>query len=178
MTQSLTATAIPAADSERTLQVSWADPVETLQRALAMKRDDLLAAMRGGGLPKPPIFEVLGFDVIEVEPGRAVLGFRPSERHYHTLAIVAAGITTTILDAAMWTAVQTAAEDAMATTVNLNVHCIRPLSGGSGDVRAEAAALHVGRRTATAEARLVDAGGKLYAYATSSLLCTPVGAGG
>jgi acyl-coenzyme A thioesterase PaaI-like protein len=40
-------------------------------------------------------------------------------------------------------------------------------------VRAEGHALHVGKRIASADGRLVDAEGKLYATATTSCIVTP-----
>jgi len=43
----------------------------------------------------------------------------------------------------------------------------------SGEIRCIAEALHVGRSTATAQARAVDANGKLYAHATTTCLILP-----
>ncbi len=54
---------------------------------------------------------------------------------------------------------------------------MRPLTRETGLVRCEGRTIHVGGRVATAEARLVDAAGKLYAHATTTCLIFRRGAG-
>ncbi len=49
---------------------------------------------------------------------------------------------------------------------------LRGLGAASGPVRCEGQVLHVGGRTALAEARLLDGAGRLCAHATSSCLLT------
>jgi uncharacterized protein (TIGR00369 family) len=143
-----------------------------------MSREEMLIALRSGELSKPPIGELLGFDLVEVEAGRAVFGFHPSEYHYNPVGGVAAGVTATALDAAMWVAVQTSVSDTtIASTVNLTLHFVAALSADVGYVRAEARAVHVGRRTATAEARLIDESGRLYSHATAGFYCSSFGSG-
>jgi uncharacterized protein (TIGR00369 family) len=173
------ATTSPAVeDTTRARHVTWADPVAALQRAVGMSREEMLTALRSGELPKPPIGELLGFDLLEVESGRAVFGFRPREYHCNPVGGVAAGVAATVLDAAMWLAVQTSVpERTIASTVNLSLHFVASLSADAGDVRAEARAVHVGRRTGTAQARLVDESGKLYSHATAGFHCTSFDSG-
>jgi uncharacterized protein (TIGR00369 family) len=165
--------------TSRSLNVTWSDPMAALQLAFTMSRDELLAAFTSADFPKPPIAEVLGFDVLEAEPGRVVMGLRPMEYHCNAMGVVAAGVTATVLDAAMWIAVQTnVADNTIVSTVNFNMQLVRQLSMAVGEVRAEARSVHVGRTTSTAEARLVDTNGKLYAHATAGLiaLTTPTAA--
>ena len=167
-----------AEDNVRALHVTWADPLAALQRALGMSHEEFLVACTSGGLPKPPIAELLGFDAVEVEPGRAVLKFLPREYHYNVFSTVAGDVAATVLDAAMWMAVQTSVSDeSIFSTVNLTLHFVRALSGAAGDVRAEARAVHVGRATATAESRLVDASGTLYSHATAGFHCVSFDSG-
>jgi uncharacterized protein (TIGR00369 family) len=59
-------------------------------------------------------------------------------------------------------------------TLEINVNLVRPITAETGPVRAEGSLLHRGRRTATSEARLVDAGGKLLAHATCTCLLFPM----
>jgi uncharacterized protein (TIGR00369 family) len=56
------------------------------------------------------------------------------------------------------------------TTLDIHVNFVRPLTADTGKVKCEATVIHAGSRIATAEGRLVDASGKLYAHATSTLL--------
>jgi uncharacterized protein (TIGR00369 family) len=57
------------------------------------------------------------------------------------------------------------------TTLDLQVRYLKPISVATGTVLATGTVVHLGRRTATAEARLVrEDTGTLLATATSSLL--------
>jgi uncharacterized protein (TIGR00369 family) len=47
---------------------------------------------------------------------------------------------------------------------------VRPIVTGTGRLRAEGRVIHVGSRLATAEARLTDRAGKLYAHAVGTCL--------
>lgn len=158
-------------NAARSLYVSWTDPMAALQLAVKMSREELMAAFTSEDFPKPPIAELLGFEVLQAQAGKVVLGLTPQEFHCNAMGIVAAGVTATVLDAAMWIAVQTAVpEMTLTSTVNLNMHLVRQLAPADGPVRATAHAVHAGRSTATAEARLEDVDGKLYAHATAGLL--------
>jgi uncharacterized protein (TIGR00369 family) len=48
------------------------------------------------------------------------------------------------------------------------------VTGATGTVRADAHVIHAGSRVATAEARLTDASGRLYAHGTSTCLRFPL----
>ena len=54
------------------------------------------------------------------------------------------------------------------------MNSVRPVVVGTGRLRAEGRVTHAGARRATAEARLTDAPGKLYAHAVGT--CLIVGA--
>ncbi|MFF5980612.1 PaaI family thioesterase [Streptomyces olindensis] len=169
----MTQTSVPAGTDgeERTLEVSWADPRAALLRAFGMSRDELLKSIVDGDLPNPPIGQLLNFRVTEAAPGRAVVEFVPEERHENLIGVVAGGVAGTVLDAAMWIAVQASLEDkSVVSTVSLSLNFIRKLSRESGKVRAVARTVHVGRSTATAESWLEDASGRRYAQATASFL--------
>jgi uncharacterized protein (TIGR00369 family) len=56
------------------------------------------------------------------------------------------------------------------TSLDLSVKFLRPITASTGRLACEGTVTHLGRRTALAQARLTDAGGKLYAQATSSCL--------
>jgi uncharacterized protein (TIGR00369 family) len=57
--------------------------------------------------------------------------------------------------------------------LELKVNYVRAVAVDSGEIRCIAEALHMGRSTATAQARAVDANGKLYAHATTTCLIFP-----
>lgn len=151
--------------------VRWEDPLAALKMAAGMSRDELLAAFTANDFPEPPIASLLDFGVVEVESGRAVLELRPAEFHCNAIGVIAAGVSATVLDAAMWIAVQAGAEEGtIVSTVNFNMHLLRQLPPTIDGVRAEAEAIHIGRSTSAAQARLVDDAGNSYAHATSGLV--------
>jgi uncharacterized protein (TIGR00369 family) len=56
------------------------------------------------------------------------------------------------------------------TTLELKVNLTRPITKEAGELRCEGRVVHVGSRTATSEARLVDGNGKLYAHGTTTCI--------
>lgn len=124
---------------------------------------------------KAPIGETLDFDLIEVERGRVVFEGRPSRAMYNPIGSVHGGYAATLLDTACGCAVHSTLEVGEGfTTLELKVAYHRELSDTSGPVRCEGTIASRGRRVAFAEARLVDAQGRLCASATSTLLIFPV----
>ena len=60
------------------------------------------------------------------------------------------------------------------TTLELKINLVRPVTADTGPMRCEGRIVHRGRQTATAEGRLLDAAGKLYAHATTTCIIFPV----
>ena len=56
------------------------------------------------------------------------------------------------------------------TTLEIKVNYIKAMSVETGEVRCEANTIYVGGRTATAEGKILDAKGKLYAHGTTTCL--------
>ena len=56
------------------------------------------------------------------------------------------------------------------TTLELKVNLVRPITEKSGPIRAEGRSLYNGRRSGTAEGKILDAGGTLLAHGTTTCL--------
>jgi uncharacterized protein (TIGR00369 family) len=120
---------------------------------------------------KPGILSSLAFDFVEVEAGRAVFAGIPGEHAYNPIGTVHGGYAATLLDSACGCAVHSVLSASQAyTTLELKVAYHKAITRDTGLLRAEGLVISAGRRAAFAEARLVDAQGKLYASATSTLL--------
>lgn len=131
--------------------------------------EQLRLLMRTGR--RPPIAETLDFDLVEVGDGLAVFAGTPGPKVYNPIGSVHGGYAATLLDSACGCAAHTKlAAGQSYTTLELKVAYHKALSAQTGLVRAEGRILSFGRRAAFAEARIVDAAGKLYASATSTLL--------
>ena len=133
-----------------------------------------LKAIIDGTVPNPPISELVGFHLTEVENGRAVFESAPDLRHYNPIGTVHAGFTATLLDSALGCAIfSTLAKGDTWTTLELKLNLVRPLTKDTGPVRAEGRILHRGRTVATSEGDLKDRAGKLYAHATTTCMIFP-----
>jgi uncharacterized protein (TIGR00369 family) len=155
----------------RNLSVTWDDPVALAQAGRSMAGIDFLRAIRDSRLPHPPICALLGYRLTEVEPGHAVFEIAPAEQHYNPIGVVHGGIAMTLLDSAMGCAVQTRMPAGGGyTTLEAKTNLVRAVTADTGALRAVGKVLHLGKRVATAEARLEDREGKLYAHATSTCI--------
>ena len=155
----------------RSLSVTWSDPKQLAEAGRSMPGIEFLRAIRDGRLPPPPIAELLGFDLVEVEPGHAVFEVTPGEQHYNPIGVVHGGLAMTLLDSAMGCAVQTQMPAGGGyTTLEAKTNLVRAITSETGKLRAIGKVVHAGKRIATAEARLEDAAGKLYAHATTTCI--------
>jgi uncharacterized protein (TIGR00369 family) len=158
---------------------SWDDPSVTAAAITTMSGLDLLQGIATGELPPPPIMSTLGYDGLAVGAGWARFSLTPGEHHYNPIGSVHGGVAATLLDSALGCAVHTTLPAGVGyTTVDLSVTFVRPLTATTGPVQCEGRVIHVGSRVGTAEARITDADGRLYAHATATcLIMRPEGAG-
>ena len=132
---------------------------------------DFVRAMFEGRLPTPPIMQnVEPFDQT-AEPGVVAFYSVPGFRHYNPIGSVHGGYAAILLDSAMGLAVQSALPVGSGyTTLEFKISFIKGMTKDTGPVRTEGKTLSVGRRAATAEARITDANGRLLAHATTTCL--------
>jgi len=155
----------------RSLNVSWSDPRVLAEAARSMSGIEFLQAIRDGKLPAAPIAALLGMRITEVERGRVVFEVVPAEHHYNPIGVVHGGLAMTLLDSSMACSVQTHIPAGSGyTTVEVKVNLVRPITMQTGRLRSIGKAVHVGNRIATAEGRLEDASGKLYAHGTTTCI--------
>ena len=156
---------------DRSLTITWDDPLDSAARGAEMSGIERLRAIVAGTLAPPPMAQLVGMRLTEVEEGRAVFEVEPAEQHYNPIGVVHGGLAMTLADSAMGCAVQSCLPAGVAwTTLELKINLVRALTVDSGTVRCEGTVIHVGRRVATAEARLVDGQGRLCAHATTTCI--------
>lgn len=150
-------------------------PIEVMA---SMSGLDFIRKMFAGELPAPPIMQTIEpFDEV-AEPGLIVMHSVPGLRHYNPIGSVHGGYAATLLDSAMGLAVQSMLKPGQGyTTLEFKISFIRGMSQDSGTVRTEGRTLNVGRRAATAEARITDRNGRLLAHATTTCLVFDLPAG-
>ena len=134
----------------------------------------LLSRMAKGDLPAPPIAELMGIRITEVERGRCVFTGLPEFRHYNPSSQVHGGFALAILDSALGCAIHTTlAAGETYTTLEIKVNMVRGMTEQTGEVRAEGNVLHRGRTTATSDGKLTDADGRLLAHAVTTCMIFP-----
>jgi uncharacterized protein (TIGR00369 family) len=151
--------------------VTWTDPADTAAGMVDRTGLEFLQAMAAGDVPSPPILASLDFVLDQVEFGRVRFSFEPQEFHYNPIGSVHGGVYATLLDSACGCAVHSMLPVGTGyTSLDLAVKFLGAARLGVGRLTCLGTVTHLGRRTALAEARITDPGGKLLATATSSCL--------
>lgn len=145
--------------------------IATPEMIRSMTGLEFMRKIMTGELPAAPIAETLDYDLVEVEPGRVTFVGRANFAAYNPIGTVHGGWFGTLLDSCMACAVQTMLPAGRAyTTLEYKINILRAATVDSGLIRAEGKAIHVGRRTATAEGRMIGEDGKLYATGTTTCI--------
>jgi uncharacterized protein (TIGR00369 family) len=132
---------------------------------------DFVRAIFDDRLPSPPIMQTIEPFDSTAEPGVVVFHSTPGFRHYNPIGSVHGGYAATLLDSAMGLAVHSMLPPGTGyTTLEFKISFIKGMTKDTGVVRSEGRVLNVGRRAATAEARITDAKGRLLAHATTTCL--------
>jgi len=120
---------------------------------------------------RPGIGDSLDFDLVDVGEGFAAFEGTPGPHAYNPMGIVHGGYFATLLDSACGCAVHSKLTAQQAyTSLELKVVFHKAMTRDTGRLRAEGRVRSIGRRVAFAEASLLDADGRLYGSATSTLL--------
>jgi uncharacterized protein (TIGR00369 family) len=158
-------------DHARTRTVDWQDPMATASAAMATDGLDFLRSLIEGRLAPPPIARLMGFALVDVAPGKATFELQVGEHLYNPIGSVHGGAYGVLLDSAMGCAVQTRLTAGTGyTTVEYGVKLVRPITTDVASVLCHGEVVHLGRKVATAEGRIVDTDGRLYATGTTTCL--------
>src|SRR4030088_17300 len=132
---------------------------------------DFVRAVFEDKLPAPPIMQTIEPFDCTAEPGVVVMESTPGFRHYNPIGSGHGGYAATLLDSVMGLAIHTMLPPGTVfTTLEFKVSFIKGMTEDTGPVRSEGRTLNVGRRAATAEARITDSKGRLLAHATTTRL--------
>ncbi len=162
---------------EQRIPGSTAERLTAAQMA-ALSGIDFLRGMATGRLPAAPIAAPANMRLVEVDDGRVVFEGVPRLTHYNPIGSVHGGWFGILLDSAMGCAVMSRLPRGRGyTTLEYKISILRPAFESTGPLRATGRSVHAGRRTATAEGRLEDAEGKLYATGSTTCLIVELAAG-
>ncbi|MFM2032470.1 MAG: hypothetical protein RLZZ297_1235 [Chloroflexota bacterium] len=157
--------------TEYTRIVSWEDPAPYREQMRSLSGAEYVAAVRRGDIPMSPMLKLLDIHGHEAQSGRALFTVTPQAFHQNPMGIAHGGLACALLDTAMAVAVISMLPPGVGyVTLELKVNFTKPMTLDCGELRAEGQALYVGSRTGTAEGRIYDATGALYAHGTTTLL--------
>jgi uncharacterized protein (TIGR00369 family) len=118
---------------------------------------------------KMPVAKLIGFEIEEVMPGRAIITLQAGPQHSNPMGTLHGGILCDIADAAMGIAVGSTLEPGQSfTTVELKINFFRPV--WSTKLTAEGSVLQRGKTTAYVECVVKEEAGKLVAKAASTCM--------
>ena len=130
---------------------------------------DRVRGMIRGEVPPAPVATLLGFRVVDVEPGRAVFEMEAGPQHANPMGTLHGGVLCDIADAAMGIAfASTLSEGESFTTLELKINFLKPV--WSARLTATAKVVKRGKTVGLVECDVVDETASLVARASSTCL--------
>jgi uncharacterized protein (TIGR00369 family) len=134
-----------------------------------VKSIDAFRRMIEGELPGPPVADLVGMRMTEIEPGRAIFELETGPQHASPLGTVHGGIICDLADAALGCAHASLLEEGESfTTLELKINFLKPV--WQGRLVAEARSLKFGKTVGLTECNVTDEHGSLVAHAVSTLM--------
>ena len=134
---------------------------------------EFLSAMQKAG-QHPPMAATMNIGIDRIEDGLVRFKCVPTQDHVNPGGTVHGGYAATALDSVLSLAVQTKLKDAFSFrgTSELNIKYIRPVKVGQ-TLYAEGRVVSITRQTGISSGELVDDDGKIYAYASATVMIKP-----
>jgi uncharacterized protein (TIGR00369 family) len=118
--------------------------------------------------------ETMNMRLIAVDDGSATFEAFPSPRYYNPQMRLHGGYAATLIDSATGCAVQTKLPAGVGYgTIELKVNYVRKIDADVGRLLCIGTVIHSGRTMLTADAKLTDESGKLYAHGSGTFLVYP-----
>lgn len=118
--------------------------------------------------------ETMNMRLIAVDDGSATFEGIPSPKYYNPQMRLHGGYAATLIDSATGCAVQTKLPAGVGYgTIELKVNYVRKIDEHVGRLICTGTVIHAGRSMLTAEAKLTDEKGKLYAHGSGTFLVYP-----
>ena len=118
--------------------------------------------------------ETMNIRLLDVADGSATFEGNPSPKYYNPQMRLHGGYVATLIDSALGCAVQTKLPARVGYgTIELKVNYVRRIDADTGRLICTGNVIHSGRTMLTAEARVVDEQGKLYAHGSGTFLVYP-----
>jgi len=121
-----------------------------------------------------PMADTMGMRLVDVADGQATFEAFPAPKYYNPQKRIHGGFAATLIDSATGCAVQTKLPVNVGYgTIELKVNYLRKIDESTGRLLCTGNVIHAGRTLFTAEAKVLDEKGKLYAHGTGTFLVYP-----
>jgi uncharacterized protein (TIGR00369 family) len=128
-----------------------------------------LEAMQRGEVPPPPVSQLLGLELVEVDDGEVVFRMEVKPEHANPMGTLQGGILCALADAAMGLAYASRLQEGeLFTTLELKTNYLRQVTGGT--LTATGRVVHGGRTIGLTTCDVVDEQGRKVAHATSTCM--------
>ncbi|MFZ3215549.1 MAG: PaaI family thioesterase [Candidatus Acidiferrales bacterium] len=130
--------------------------------------DNLERAIRGE-IPPPPIAQLIGFQLVAIKRGEAVVDFEAQPKHANPMGTLHGGVLCDVADAAMGISyASTLADDESFTTLELKINFLRPV--WTEKLRAVARVVKRGNTVGLVECDITNSSGALVARSSSTCM--------
>lgn len=134
-----------------------------------VKMIDMIEAMIRGEAPRPPVSQLIGFQVVEAGDGVSRVIMDATEKHHNPMGTVHGGILCDIADAATGIAfASTLDEGESFTSIDFQISFLRPVTKAS--LTAIGTVIKRGRTIGYVECEIFDESNKLIAKAVSNCI--------
>lgn len=125
--------------------------------------------LRVENMPIPPIARLIGFNIVEVGEGQAVMELEAGTKHANPMGTLHGGVICDVADAAMGMAYySTLGEEESFTTIELKINFLKPV--WEGLIRAEGRVIKRGKTIGLLQCEVTDNKNSLVAFATSTCM--------
>ncbi len=157
----------------QTRSFSWVDPIKLAALRQTMSGFEFFDRMAKGDIPPAPIYQAIGFELIELGKDYGRIECAIGRHHYNPLGIAHGGVAATLIDTAAGISIQSELEEGFTpVTVNLRVDYLRAMTEATGTVKCEARVAKRGRQICLADAEITDANGRSYARGSGTFYIT------
>lgn len=121
-----------------------------------------------------PMGKTMNLRIVDARDGFATVEGIPDERFYNSMRRMHGGFVASLIDTGLGCAVMTKLGKGVGYgTIELKVNYVRKVDVETGPLLCTSNVLHAGRTMLTAECKVADAAGKLYAHGSGTFLVYP-----
>lgn len=129
----------------------------------------LAQKMISGELPPPPVAQLVGFQLVAIESGQAIMEMQTDKRHANPMGTLHGGVLCDIADAAMGMAfASTLDDDESFTTLEMKINFVKPV--WIAKLKAIGKVIKAGNTIGLVECDITDENDQLVAHATSTCM--------